>query len=257
MGIADLLPGISGGTIAFITGIYEKLIESISNINLKFLLKLKIKDFLKSINFIFFIPLGLGILTSIFFLSKVITYLINNFESQTYSFFFGLILASAYILWKKTEKINSSKILVAITGFILAYLISSQTQVLSIHSLPIIFISGAIAICALLLPGISGALILVLLNQYQYILQALHDLNLKILSIFIIGGLTGLFSFSKLINYLLKKYKTLTLSCLTGIMLGSLKTPATKMFLGNISLTIILILFGFFIIFKLEKKFNF
>ena len=164
MGSADIVPGVSGGTIALITGIYERLVYSISKINFKFikpLVKLDFKGFwselLDEIDFAFFIPLVLGIGIAMLTLAKVITYCMDVHTALTYSFFLGLIIASAYVLLKKIPKLGIKHVVFTIIGLILAYIFVSLNPIAANHSLPVIFISGLIAICAMILPGISGS----------------------------------------------------------------------------------------------------
>ena len=182
MGSADIVPGVSGGTIALITGIYERLISAISNIRFSFLkplLKGNFTDFkdklIEEIDFELFIPLILGIGIAFISLAKVISYLLDTQTAYTFSFFLGLILASAYILYTKLENFNIKLIIISVIGIILSY----------------IFISGLIAICAMILPGISGSFLLLLLGQYQYMLNALNSRNLIDILVFGIGAVIG------------------------------------------------------------------
>ena len=184
MGSADIVPGVSGGTIALITGIYGHLIEAISKIKFGFvrpLLKGDIKGFknelFEEIDFKFFIPLVLGIGVAFLTLAKVVTYCMDTQTALTYSFFLGLIIASAVILFKKLNQINLKNIIFAAIGAILTYVFVSLNPIAANHSLLIIFISGMIAICAMILPGISGSFLLLLLGQYKYMLNALHELH--------------------------------------------------------------------------------
>ena len=163
MGAADIIPGVSGGTIALITGIYERLINAISRINLKFILFFLRGDFerskknFKEIDFPLFIPLLLGIVVAIFTLSKVILFFLTAYTPFMYAFFFGLILASAIFIYKHTGELSLKNILFIIIGFLFAFLFLGLNVIQINHSLPVVFISGAIAICAMILPGISGA----------------------------------------------------------------------------------------------------
>ena len=269
MGSADIVPGVSGGTIALITGIYERLIYSISKINFKFikpLVKLDLKGFwrelLDEIDFGFFIPLVLGIGIAMLTIAKVVTYCMDVFPALTYAFFLGLIIASAYILLKKIPKLQIKHIAFVILGLVLAYIFVSLNPIAANHSLPVIFISGLIAICAMILPGISGSFLLLLLGQYEYMLTALHELHFTELIVFIVGAVIGILGFSKLLNYLLKKYEELTMAFLIGVMLGTLKIPALTV-VENVTLNItgllpciIVAVIAFVLIIVLETKFT-
>ena len=269
MGSADIVPGVSGGTIALITGIYERLVGSISKINFKFikpLFKLDLKGFwrelLDEIDFAFFIPLVLGIGIAMLTIAKVVTYCMDVYTALTYAFFLGLIIASAYILLKKIPKLEIKHIAFVILGLILAYIFVSLNPIAANHSLPVIFISGLIAICAMILPGISGSFLLLLLGQYEYMLTALHELHFTELIVFIVGAVIGILGFSKLLNYLLKRYEEVTMAFLIGVMLGTLKIPALNV-LGNVSFDIagllpclIVAVIAFVLIIVLETRFT-
>jgi len=225
MGAADVVPGVSGGTIAFITGIYEELLETISNINLKALKKLKtdgLKSFWKHINANFLIALFLGIGISIVSLAKLITYLLEHHTILLWSFFFGLIVSSIYLVGKTINKWGVSKIIGLLIGTAIAFYITILPPMENPNALWFVFISGAIAICAMILPGISGSFILLLLGSYEMILGAIKDMKLAVIGVFAVGCLTGLLSFSKLLNWMFKKYHDLTIAILTGFLIGSL-----------------------------------
>jgi len=269
MGSADIVPGVSGGTIALITGIYEHLIQAISNINFKFikpLFKGDLRGFktklLEEIDFKFFIPLVLGIAIAMLTLARVVTYCMDVHAALTYSFFLGLIIASAYVLLKKIPKIHIKHIICVVIGFVLAYLFVSLNPIAANHSLPVLFISGLIAICAMILPGISGSFLLLLLGQYHYMLTALHELHLSEIIVFIVGAVIGILGFSKFLNYLLKNYEEFTMAFLIGVMLGTLKIPALEI-VSNVSSTIysivpcfIVAIIAFVLIIVMETKFT-
>jgi putative membrane protein len=229
MGTADVIPGVSGGTIALITGIYERLVHAISRIDLRFISRFIKRDFggakkiIRNIDFQLFIPLLIGIGLAIILMSRVMDYFLNNFEAPTYAFFFGLILASAVLLYRKVEGFSIVIMLFSITGFLVGFFFTGLATLQIEHSLPIIFISGMIAICAMILPGISGAFILLLLNQYEYMLSVLKDLQFLEIFIFIIGALIGILAFSRVLDRVLRKYKSYTLAFLFGLMLGALR----------------------------------
>ena len=261
MGLADVIPGVSGGTIAFITGIYARLIHSLSTIDLSFIPLFvqgkwrKSWNIFKRIDFSLFIPLGLGIILAVFLFSKVIEYFLQNQTAITFSFFFGLILASAVIFLRNIGKIRFEKAVFLGLGFIFAYVLAGLSSLSLSHSLPLIFIAGAVAICAMILPGISGAFILLLLNQYEFIINVLHSYNLPYLITFFAGAIVGLFSFSRIIDYLLRHYKTVMLSFLVGLMVGSLRIPYVQISgAENGGIFAVLIgMLGFFIVLLLES----
>ncbi len=227
MGIADTIPGVSGGTIAFITGIYTRLLKSINGAfaAIPLLLKLKWKQAFQKIDFSFLLPLFIGIGLAIFFLSKTIDSLLTNYPAATFAFFFGLIIASALVLLKQAGAVSAEKAVFAALGFVVAYTLAGLPALQATHTLPVIFLAGAVAIAAMILPGISGAFILLLLGQYQYLIQSLHSYNLAVVGTFLVGALFGLFTFSHLISTLLKNFKAITIAFLIGLMVGSLRVP--------------------------------
>ena len=270
MGSADIVPGVSGGTIALITGIYGHLIEAISNIKFGFvrpLLKGNFRGFwtqlLEEIDFKFFIPLILGIGVTFLTLAKVVTYCMDYHTAMTFSFFLGLIIASAVILFRKIERINIKHVVFAVIGLILTYIFVSLNPISGNHSLIVIFLSGMIAICAMILPGISGSFLLLLLGQYEYMLNALHQLHFSEIIVFVVGALIGILGFSKILNYLLKNYEELTMAFLIGVMLGSLKVPAVEIAnsvsvnIGGLLPCVIVAVIGFVLIIVLETRFDY
>ncbi|WP_454976411.1 DUF368 domain-containing protein [Capnocytophaga bilenii] len=227
MGAADVVPGVSGGTIAFISGIYEELISSISKINLqalKVLTQEGIVAFWKYINGSFFLALLMGIGISIISLAKVMKFLLENHPIMVWSFFFGLMVASVLFLMKEIERWNFGSIMVMLLAGAIAYIITVIPPLVngSNENVFFIFLCGALAICAMILPGISGAFILVLLGAYHTVLDALSSWNFKIILIFGMGALTGILSFSKALKWLFAKYRNLTFAGLTGFIIGSL-----------------------------------
>jgi len=229
MGAADVVPGVSGGTIAFISGIYEELLASISAINIANLKLLKnegIKAAWKAINGNFLLALLSGIFISIISLAKLITWLLENKPILVWSFFFGLVLASILFVSKQITKWNASAIILFIIGAVAAYYITILHPAISeSSSLLFYFFAGALAICAMILPGISGSFILVLLGAYKPILKALDALqykDIKLLAVVAFGAVVGILSFSKLLNWLFDHHKNSTLAVLTGFILGSL-----------------------------------
>lgn len=239
MGVADVIPGVSGGTIAFITGIYEELLETISKLKFGLLKTWKTDGFKamwKEANFSFLFSLLAGIFTSIASLAILIEYLLARYPIQIWSFFFGLILASVWLMGKTVKKWNFANVIGLIAGTVFAYWVTIIAPTEGSESLLYIFICGSIAICAMILPGISGSFILLLLGAYFTVLGSLSNLfsaikdgnwdmffiNASILVVFAFGCLVGIISFSKLLNWLFKKAHDLTIAILTGFLVGSL-----------------------------------
>lgn len=226
MGAADVVPGVSGGTIAFISGIYEELLTSISNINLDLLKTLR-KDGLKSawkqLNGNFLLALFVGIAISVVSLAKGISWLLDNQPILLWSFFFGLVLASIIYIAKQLTKWNIISIVLLILGAIVAYWITTLQPLVSEDSSSIfMFFSGALAICAMILPGISGSFILVLLGAYKPILNAINNRDFTAIALVGAGAIVGLLTFSRILKYLFNNYKNYTLAALTGFIIGSL-----------------------------------
>lgn len=226
MGAADVVPGVSGGTIAFISGIYEELLQSISNINIDLFKTLKNEGFKaawKQLNGNFLLALFLGIAVSFISLAKLISWLLDTHPILLWSFFFGLVVASIIYVAKQIEKWNVLSITLLIGTTFLAYIITTLPPLVSEDSsLLFIFLAGAIAICAMILPGISGSFILVLLGAYKPVLSALTNKNIPVIVVFMLGAILGLLSFSRVLKWLFAHYKNLTLAALTGFIIGSL-----------------------------------
>lgn len=283
MGAADVVPGVSGGTIAFISGIYEELITSINNVNFSLLKTLKKEGFIaawKQLNGSFLLSLIIGIAISVLSLVKSIKWLLENKPILLWSFFFGLVIASIFFVGKQITKWSIATVLGFIAGTFIAYYITTLPPLGTNDSNWFLFISGALAICAMILPGISGAFILVLLGSYRPVIEAVDNRDVKTVLILGIGAIVGLLSFSKLLKWLFKNYHNLTLAVLTGFIFGSLnkiwpwkktlswrlnshdeKVPLLEKsispfsFEGDHQLTIaiVLMLIGFLTIFILEK----
>ncbi|WP_431161309.1 DUF368 domain-containing protein [Flagellimonas beolgyonensis] len=282
MGAADVVPGVSGGTIAFISGIYEELITSINNINLSLIGIFKkegIKAVWNKINGNFLVSLFIGIFISVLSLAKFLSWLLENEPVLLWSFFFGLVVASIFFVGKEIKQWNLGKITILVLGAALAYFITELPVSDNTDSLPYLFMSGALAICAMILPGISGAFILVLLGSYKTILDAVHERDLKIVITVALGAIFGLLSFARLLKWMFSHYKNTTLALLTGFILGSLnkiwpwkKVLETQTFGektvvvadknvlpwafegdNQLMLAIILAIIGFSLIFILEK----
>ena len=226
MGAADVVPGVSGGTIAFISGIYEELLGSISNINVALIKTLK-KDGLKTaweqLNGNFLASLFVGIFISIISLAKIISWTLTNHPVLLWSFFFGLVLASVIYIAKQITKWNFIAIILVIVGATLAYYITTLNPMISENSsMLFMFFAGAIAICAMILPGVSGSFILVLLGAYKPVLAAINNRDFTTIATVGLGAIVGLLSFSRILKYLFANYKNYTLAILTGFIIGSL-----------------------------------
>ncbi|MDT0676086.1 DUF368 domain-containing protein [Autumnicola musiva] len=225
MGAADVVPGVSGGTIAFISGIYEELITTIGGVNISLLKTWRNDGFSimwKQLNGSFLVALLSGILISVFTLMQLTNYLLEEHPVLIWSFFFGLVLSSIWFVGKQIPTWNFKVILALLTGAAVAFYIVSLPPMAGNTSSLFLFFAGAIAVCAMILPGISGAFILLLLGAYKTITEAAHDFDLKTLAIVAIGAVFGLLSFSKLLKWLFNNYSTITLAVLTGFIAGSL-----------------------------------
>jgi putative membrane protein len=227
MGAADVVPGVSGGTIAFISGIYEELIDTLNNINFSLLKHLKqegIKSTWKKANGSFLIALLSGVFVSVISLAKGVEWLLEHQPILLWSFFFGLVLASIIYVGKQIKTTPSDiKIFLAMTiGTVVAYLITTLNPAETSDTNLFLFFAGALAICAMILPGISGAFILVIIGAYSPVLEALNNRDIKTILIIGAGAVIGLLSFSKLLKWLFEKYHRLTLAVITGFMIGSL-----------------------------------
>lgn len=225
MGAADVVPGVSGGTIAFITEIYEELVNSIKSINLTSIKKIfqeGVKDFWTAINGNFLISVFAGIIISVLTLAHLMKQWLENEPILVWSFFFGLIVASAVYVARKIKHWNYQKGLALVLGILIAALITELSPAETTEAYWFIFLSGALAICAMILPGISGAFILLLLGKYQFILGALNDFNILVIGLFAVGAFIGIISFSNLLGWLLKRFHDITIATLAGFMIGSL-----------------------------------
>ncbi len=225
MGAADVIPGVSGGTIALITGIYEELINSIKSFNRQLplvLFKQGIASAWKHINGGFLLFVGGGILISIFSLSHLITWLLSTYPLMVWAFFFGLIVASVIHVGRKITKWNPPVVAALLAGAAVAGYITVATPAATPDGLWFIFLSGVIAICAMILPGISGSFILLLLGKYAYVLRAVKTFNMPVILIFSAGCAVGIIGFSNIIAWLFRKIPQITLALLTGFMAGSL-----------------------------------
>ena len=225
MGAADVIPGVSGGTIAFLMGIYKELIDSIKSVNIeaaKILFSGNIKEFWKHINGTFLVSVFLGVLISVFSLARLMKYLLEFHPIPLWSFFFGLILASAIYILRELDKWSLKNIFCLAIGVVIAAYICLASPSTTPESYWFLFLSGAIAVCAMILPGISGSFILLLLGKYEFIMHAVTTLNIPVLIVVAAGAVIGLLSFSHLLSWLLKRYYMQTISLLSGFMIGSL-----------------------------------
>ena len=226
MGIANVIPGVSGGTIALITRIYEPLINSLKSFDkhaLKLLLKFKYVDFIKYTNFYFLVTIFFGSLVSMFSIAKIFKYLFFHHPILIWSFFFGLILASIYYVAKRIKKWSTLNLIICFISIMVATTISLMNPGNENSNAFFVFMCGIIGISGMMLPGLSGSFILILLGNYELLLvDAIIELNYNLLVLFGLGSIFGLLAFSHIIAWLLKKYKDQTLSMLTGFIVGSL-----------------------------------
>ena len=225
MGAADAVPGVSGGTIAFISGIYEELITTIGNVNFSLVTTLRKKGFMafwKQLNGGFLVALLSGIIISFVSFMRIAKYLLEHHPILIWSFFFGLIIASIIYVGKQIKKWTPLAIIALLAGAAIAYFITTLPSLGSNENSYFLFFAGAIAICAMILPGISGSFILVILGAYKTLSDAIHDLDVKKLLLFVSGAVVGLLSFSKLLKWLFKHHENTTLALLTGFIIGSL-----------------------------------
>lgn len=225
MGAADVVPGVSGGTIAFVTGIYDTLLESIRRINPSLITVIRqqgIKGAFAHINGTFLVLLFSGILTSIFTLARVFTWMLDTHPIPLWSFFFGLIIVSVIHMFKQVEQWKPTRFIAVLAGAFFAYGITVLHPLNMEPTLLNIVIAGSIAICAMILPGISGSFILLLLGMYAPILAAAKSFDIITLGLFALGCLIGLLSFSHLLSWLLRHYRDIALTALTGLMIGTL-----------------------------------
>ncbi|RLD21760.1 MAG: DUF368 domain-containing protein [Bacteroidetes bacterium] len=225
MGGADVVPGVSGGTIAFISGIYEELLESIKAVNIpniKLLFKGQFKAFWLAINGNFLLVLFTGILVSVKSLASLLIHLKETYPIQLWSFFWGLIMISAVVVLRQINQWRWTVVLAGIAGIFIAFFITSATPAHTSDSYWMIILSGVLGISAMILPGISGAFILLILGKYEFILTALSELNWVVIGLFLTGCVIGLVSFVRVISWLLSKYHNVAVALLAGFMMGSL-----------------------------------
>ena len=274
MGIADAIPGVSGGTIALLLGIYEELIHTISSLNFEQILYLRkngFKSFWSKINGGFLFSLLLGIGVSLISFVKISAILLDKYPLFVWSFFLGLIIATVYVIYKLIEKLNFRNILFVLISIMATLLLSSFSTV-EINNISLLYIlfCGIIASSAMILPGISGSLILVILGVYTFLINALNNLDILIILAFILGAIIGLLGFSRVLKYLFNNYRNITYSIMLGLVIGSIpkilkitlfliaepwnKDLTAKVNNIDIVISIILMLCGFSLILILDKK---
>lgn len=226
MGAANVIPGVSGGTIALLTGIFEKLVGSLNALmdiaSWKLLFKGKFKEWNEYVNGTFLLWLAIGVLVSVFTLAKLMEYVLHFYPIQTWAFFFGLIVVSSIFLLRDIGKWDFKAVVFLLAGVALGVVICTLSPTETTDSLWFIALCGAIAICTMILPGISGSFILVILGKYDFIMRAIGDLDIPVLAMFGLGCVLGILAFSKFLHWLLSKFETPTLLVLIGFTLGSL-----------------------------------
>ena len=226
MGIANVIPGVSGGTIALITGIYEDLINSLKSFDtksLKLITSIDILGFIKHTNLYFLLAIFGGSIVSVFSIASLFKYLFTHYPILIWSFFFGLIIASIYFVGKRISKWNTTTIFSLAIGTLVAISLSFMTPASENDNLFFVFICGIIGISGMMLPGLSGSFILILMGNYELLMvSAITELNILLLSVFFLGSAFGLMSFSHILSWVFKHYKNQTLALLTGFILGSL-----------------------------------
>lgn len=226
MGAANVVPGVSGGTIALLTGIYQDIINSLNSLTekstWKSLFSGRLGEFWKCINGNFLLALLVGVTISIFSLAKLMTWLLAYYPILTWAFFFGLILASAFSMFRDIKDWKFSDVLFVLCGAGLGVAVCTLSPTSTPDDLWFIFVCGALAICTMILPGISGSFILLILGKYDYIMQAVTDLNIPVLLAMALGCLVGILAFSKFLHWLLGKWEKQTMIVLLGFVIGSL-----------------------------------
>lgn len=226
VGSANVIPGVSGGTIALITGIFERLIDALKSLNLtaiKLFFTGKFKEFAKHTDLWFLVSVGSGVVVAILTIARLFEFMFENYPIYLWSFFFGMILVSIYYVGITIEKFNWKVIVSFIIGTAIALFIAFGTPAKENSNFIYLAICGAVATCSMILPGLSGSFVLVLMGNYQLIMiDAVNDLNLKILLPVVLGGVVGLLAFSHLLSWIFKNYRDITIAVLTGFILGSM-----------------------------------
>ena len=240
MGTCDVIPGVSGGTIAFITGIYSRLINAVKNISPKLISdffrdKKKFKEDVKNLDLVFLITLGLGIITAVFIGARVITFLLERYFVYTISFFIGLILISSKIIYNNIKNHHLKNISFGIIGLLVGILLAILIPMEINPTLLYVFFGGFVAISAMFLPGISGAFLLLILGLYEFMLNVIRNIweNISFFIVFILGAILGMFTISRVISFLFKKDRCKTLYFLLGLVIGCLSIPIKKIYLSD------------------------
>ncbi len=226
IGAANVIPGVSGGTIALISGIFEKLIDSLKSFDIK-ALKLffsgRFKEFAKYVNLDFLIAVFAGVFVSILTFAKLLEFLFQDYPVYVWSFFFGLIVASVYFVGKTIKKVNASVVISFVLGTSIALVISFMSPAAENDGFYYLFICGIVAVCSMIIPGLSGSFVLILMGNYKLIfIEAVNNFDFKILLPVALGSIFGLIAFSHLLSWIFKKFRDPTLALLTGFILGSL-----------------------------------
>jgi putative membrane protein len=225
MGAAEVVPGVSGGTIAFITGIYERLLNAIKSLTPGGLLVLKDRGIVacwQHIDGSFLLVLLLGMAVSILTIAQAISVLLHQYPVGLWAFFFGLIIASSLVIGAQIESWNATPVLFILLGGLIGLIVSNAIPI-DLEATPLyVFVGGAIAVCAWILPGLSGSFVLLILGLYTTVIEAIRTLDLMLLGILAVGCIAGLLSFSHFLSHMFKRYRDGTLATLTGFMLGSL-----------------------------------
>ncbi|MBR5781090.1 MAG: DUF368 domain-containing protein [Bacteroidales bacterium] len=226
VGSANVIPGVSGGTIALITGIFERLINALKSFNLtaiKLFFSGKFKEFAQHTDLWFLASVGAGVVTAILSIARLFEFLFAEYPIYLWSFFFGMILVSIYYVGITIKKFNWKVLLSFVIGTAIALFIAFGTPAKENSNFIYLMICGAVATCSMILPGLSGSFVLVLMGNYQLIMiDAVNDLNLKILFPVAVGGVVGLLAFSHLLSWIFKNYRDITIAMLTGFILGSM-----------------------------------
>lgn len=225
VGSADVVPGVSGGTMAFILGIYDELIDSIRAVVpfMKSLLALRWREAFEILPWRFLLPVGLGVAAAILSLAGFLSWALEEHPVYVFSLFFGLVLASLYVVRKRVKNWNIANLMALVLSAIGAYVLVGLTPTNTPENLWFVFLSAAIAICAMILPGISGAFILLLLGKYKFIIDSLLAFDIPVILVFMLGAAVGIVTFSNILRWLLNHYHDLTVAILIGFMLGSLR----------------------------------
>lgn len=279
MGAANVIPGVSGGTVAFITGIYERLINALKHIDLeaiKLFFSGRFREFAQRVDFKFLVVLFLGVFVSILSLAKLLEIAFDEYETLTLSFFFGLILSSVLAVSRQISRVSLNVIIFFVIGSAIAIAIAFLPPAQPNDSFLYLILCGVVAVCSMILPGLSGSYILLLMGNYLLVLKAISAFDIKIIAPIAIGCVIGLAVLSRLLSYLFRKFKDVTVAILSGFVAGSLliiwpwKVTLTEIFEGkekaigyiwklpelNIQFvySIIFILIGFLVVFWMERK---